>query len=165
MDHRAPFRAITVSILTLLFVAGTLSAQNSGAPTGGQISPSHKSVSVGNAELKRFAGALKDVQVIQIGFQKSFQSAVTKSPLSAKEFFRIYQAERSTHKLPSNLSSNERKEYRTLVNAVLKMEQQARLQMIAVVKKDGFKVARFDEIVRAVNTDPVLAKRFKKVRQ
>lgn len=164
MYHPAPFRTIVVSILALLFVTTTLSAQSTGAPSGGKTAPAHKAVNVGNAELKRFVGALKDVHGIQIGFQKSFQQALTKSSLSQEEFFRIYQSERSTHKLPSNVSSSEQKEYQRLVREVLKMEQQTRLQMIAAVKKDGFEVARFDEIVRAVNTDPALAKRLKSMR-
>lgn len=165
MNNSAPFRTIAVSILALLLVAGTLAAQSTGSTSGGNAAPAHKAFSVDNAELKRFAGALKDVHVIQIGFQESFQKAVTKSPLSQKEFFRLYQSERTTHALPSNASSTERKEYRTLLNAVLKMEQDARLQMVAVVKKDGFKVARFNEIVRAVHTDPALAKRLAKAQQ
>lgn len=164
MNHARPFRAIVVSILSLLFVTATLSAQSTHAPSAGKIAPAHKAVSVGNAELKRFAGALKDVQVIQVGFQMSFKKAVTKSPLSQKEFFRLYQSERLKQKLPADVSSSERKEYQTLVREVLKMEQQARLQMVAVVKKDGFKVARFNEIIRAVHTDPALAKRLKSMR-
>lgn len=163
MDNRAFFRTIAVAMIALFAVAGTLAAQSSsGAPGGTSVQPK-KAVKVGDPELKRFAGALKDVHLIQVDFQSSFTKAITSSPLGQKEFFKIYQSERSTHKLPADVSPTERQQYKTLINQVVQMEQKARTKMIAAVKKDGFKLARFDELVRAVNSDPKLAKRLRKV--
>lgn len=164
MINRILLRAAMLSVLAMVAVAGTLHAQSApSAPAGPKVAA--PTIKVGNTELKRFAGALKDVQAIQRDFQKSFQKAVTKSSLSRSEITKILQSERSAHKLPSNLSSNERQHYQAFVNKVVHLEQMARGQMVAVVQKDGFKVARFDAIVRAVNSDPTLAKRLEKMRK
>lgn len=165
MNKRTLFSAVVLAIVAFFFITGTLYAQNGHAGTKRFAAPSHKPIKVGNAELKRFATALKDVHGIQVGFQKNFQHAISKSPLTQKEFMKIYQSERSSHKYPSHLSSSKKQQYQTLIHHVLKIEKGARSKMIAAVKKDGLKVSRFDQIVRAVHSNPKLAKRLKKLRK
>lgn len=155
-------RRILLAFLTLLVVAGTAVAQSGPVKIAPKTAP--KKITVQDPELKRFASTLKDVHVIQVGFQKDFQKAVTKSPLSQKRFMQIYRTERSTHKMPKNLTSAEAKQYQQLVRAVVSMERTAEKNMISTVKKDGFTVSRFDAIVRAVHSDPKLASRLKKLR-
>lgn len=165
MHNSSILRRFIVAGLCLLLTAGFAFAQTKGGAPSGKSVQSPKSITVGHAELKRFASTLNDVNTIQVGFRKGFQQAVTKSPLGQQEFLQIFKAERTTHKLPPNLSATQKKQYHDLVSKVLVMERQAQQKMVAMVKKDGFTVSRFDAIVRAIHTDPTLAKRLSKIRK
>lgn len=165
MNNSSILRRVIVAGFCLILTAGFAFAQSTGGAPGGPSVQSSKPITVGNAELKRFATTLQDVQTIQVGFRKGFQKAVTKSPLGQKRFLQIYKAERTAHKLPANVSSTQAKQYHDLVTKVLGMERHAQQKMVATVKKDGFTVSRFDAIVRAVHNDPKLAKRLKGIRK
>lgn len=165
MKNRSMLRRLLLAGLSLFLIAGTGFAQTGSAGHAGNTLQSSKKITVGNAELKRFATALNDVHAIQVDFQKSFQNAVTQSPLSQKRFLQLFRSERTTHKLPADVTSKEKRQYQNLIQTVLKMEQNARTKMVAAVQKDGMKVSRFDTIIRAVNSDPKLAGRLRKIRK
>jgi len=165
MMKRSLFRRVVLAGLALMLVSGLAVAQTGGNSPSGKSLKSAKHLKVGDAELKRFASTLNDVHVIQVGFQKGFQQAVTSSALGQKQFLNIYRSERRTKKLPTNLTPAQKRQYHQLMTKVVGMERQAQKRMVAIVKKDGFTVSRFDAIIQAVHSDPSLASRLKKVRK
>lgn len=165
MNNCSILRRVSMAVFCLLLTAGFAFAQSKGGAPSGKSVQSSKPITVGDAELKRFASTLQDVHAIQVGFRKGFRKAVTASPLGQKEFLRIYRTERTTHNLPSDVGSKKAKQYHDLVTKVLGMERSAQKKMVATVKQDGFTVSRFDAIVRAIHNDPKLAKRLTTIRK
>jgi lipocalin len=165
MMYGSNYRRVALAALLSLTVSLALSAQSTGGSAAANKAPSTKPITVQDSELKRFASTLNDVHSLQVDFQKSFQKAVTSSPLGQTQFLNIYRTERTAHKLPPNLSTAQKRQYQQLVSTVVAIERNAEKEMVATVKKDGFTVSRFDEIVRAVHTDTTLADRLQKVRK
>ena len=162
--YRPNYRRILLTVVALISISATTYAQSSSGSPEPSSPPNIHKINVQDAELKKFASALKDVHQIQVGFQSDFQKAITGSPLSRKQFIAIFRIERSTHKLPAKLSGTQKQEYQKLVTTVVGIERSAERQMADTVKKGGLSVSRFDTIVRAVHSDPALASRLQKIR-
>jgi cell division protein FtsX len=142
-------------LLTTGFVFAANNTSNSVARSGS----SH--IKIDNTELKKFSVALHDVDKIAATFRGVVHTRISKSPLSQKRFFQIYNAQRSGKNPTPKVTGKESKEYKSLAQELNNLQRSSQQSMVKKVKEDGFTVARFNQIIKALHSDPSLVKRLK----
>lgn len=164
MISRVSFRIVIIASMIGALVAAAAFAQAPSAGTeASPTAPAH--LKVGNHELKRFAGALHAVQHVEISYEKRINRAFAHSPMTERRYYQIYNAKERGQQVKPRESATEGVQFKELTTAVSRLQSRAEKNMIAAVHHDGFKVARFNQILDALHTDPSLAKRFEQVQE
>jgi opacity protein-like surface antigen len=154
-------------VLTLSVAAAPLWAQNQSQGEGAQQSQgptlqqqSQSNIEVKDAELKKFAQAMKKIQQIQKDSNKQIEKAFSGSSMSKKRFNELYRArQKQGQSKAEGETSKETKEYKKMVEKIKTIQSDSQQQMMKAVKDQGITVQRFNKIVRAMRQDQELSKR------
>lgn len=155
MMSSRPIRALTIGLALVFLASAYTFAQAKSVPP-----PNAPTVQVDHHELKRFVAAWKSVQTVQRRLTKSVDTDISKSPLSTKRFYQIYNSQRTGTKIQPKVTATEQHEYQALSHQIQSIQRLAEQEMVKAVRGDGFKVTRFNQIALALQSDSKLYKRF-----
>ena len=130
------------------------------APDDPMQQPEAPQVEVDSNELDQFAGAMNEVQEIQIDSQSQIEAQIEDSELDQQRFQEIHSASINPQvEAPEDISDVEQSEYDNLLDELVEVEQEAQQEMQAAVQDAGLDVERFNEIATAIQQDDELWQR------
>jgi uncharacterized protein YdeI (BOF family) len=153
--------------LVFALAAAPVFAQNQGQNQGSDQSqgptmqPQQQSdIEVDEAELKKFAKAMQEIQQIQQDSNKKIEKAFSDSSMSKKRFNELYQARQSQGKSKAEGETDkETTEYKAMVKQIKAIQSTSQQKMVKAVKNHDLSVQRFNQLVKAIRTDQQLSKR------
>lgn len=153
------FKQSAALILGFLLVAGSVFAQ-------GQKMESSKADKISDKELQKFANVTSDVQKVNKDSQIKMDSLLADKEMDRKRFQKIMMSKRNPKMADSvKVTKKEEKTMKEIQPELMKMQQKTRKEMMNSMKENDLKPKRFQTIMRAVQTDPAVAKRFRKIVQ
>ena len=153
------FKHSAALVLGFFLVVGTAFSQ-------GQQMQSTQPDSITDAELKKFATVTNEVRKIQRQSQKKVQAMLADKEMNMRRFQQIMMSKRNPKMADSvNVTQQEQKTMKEIQPKLQKMQQQSRKQMMGVMKENGLNPQRFRAIMKAVQSDPAVMKRFQKIAQ
>lgn len=151
LKHAAAFS------LGVLLVAGSVFAQ------GQQIQPEQPD-SITNDELERFANVTNEVQKINQKSQQKVQSMLEDKDMDMQRFQQIMMSKRNPQMADSiEVTEEEQKTIEEIQPELMKMQQDSRQKMMAAMQENELKPQRFQAILRAIQSDQDVAKRFQQI--
>lgn len=118
---------------------------------------------VSQAELQKFANAVKKLQPIQKNALSQITTAIKQQNLSEKRFGEIYQSKQSPQAQPTaKVTPEENKKFEQVNAKIRQIQKSAQSKMEQTVKSEGLEIPRFNQIFLAIRQDPQL---LQKVRQ
>jgi hypothetical protein len=118
---------------------------------------------VSQAELQKFANAVKKLQPIQQNALSQITTAIKQQNLSEKRFGEIYQSKQSPQAQPTTkVTPEESKKFEQVRAKITQIQKSAQSKMEQTVKSEGLEIPRFNQIFLAIRQDPQL---LQKVRQ
>lgn len=118
---------------------------------------------VSQAELQKFANAVKKLQPIQQNALSQITTAIKQQNLSEKRFGEIYQSKQSPQAQPTaKVTPEENKKFEQVNAKIRQIQKSAQSKMEQTVKSEGLEIPRFNQIFLAIRQDPQL---LQKVRQ
>jgi len=122
--------------------------------------------SITDAELQKFVNVTQEVQKIQQESQQKVQGMLAEKEMDMRRFQTIMMSKRNPKMADSvNVSEKEQKTIKELQPKLMKMQQDSRKKMMGVMQDEGLKPKRFQAIMRAVQSNPQVMKRFQKIAQ
>ena len=150
------FKHTAVLVFGLVLFAGTAFAQ-------GQMQQQQSSAadSVTNSELKKFASVMMDFQQLRRQSMKEVQSMLSDKDMGMQRFQAILMSQRNPNSPDTlNVTSQEKK---TVQNIQQKMQKQSQQKMQKAFQDNGLNRQRFQAIQRAIQSNPTVKKRFRKM--
>lgn len=145
----------------LLFLVLPLSAQQDNS---GQSAQTENSSSFKQAELKKFAQVMKQVQAIQVESNQKIESAFSDSSMSKERFESIYSSrQQGKQETAKNETESETKEFQKLAQQIQTIQQNGQKEMVETVRENDMTVQKFNEIVKAIRTNPQLGERIQQL--
>ena len=118
---------------------------------------------VSQAELQKFANAVKKLQPIQQNALSQITTAIKQQNLSEKRFGEIYQSKQNPQaQATAKVTPEENKKFEQVNAKIRQIQKSAQSKMEQTVKSEGLEPPRFQQIFLAVRQDPQL---LQKVRQ
>jgi hypothetical protein len=118
---------------------------------------------VSQAELQKFANAVKKLQPIQQNALSQITTAIKQQNLSEKRFGEIYQSKQSPQAQPTaKVTPEESKKFEQVKAKITQIQKSAQSKMEQTVKSEGLEIPRFNQIFLAIRQNPQL---LQKVRQ
>ncbi|NGP89545.1 DUF4168 domain-containing protein [Fodinibius halophilus] len=159
------FKRSAVFILGFFLVAGVAFAQGQQMMQQQTAQPD----SISDKELKKFATANQKMQKVRGDIQKKMMSEV-KAALEDKEmdeqrFQQIMMSKRNKKADSINVTPKEEQTIKEIQPKLMKVQQGAQQQMMSVIQESGLNPQRFQVIMRAVQSNPEVMKRFQKITQ
>lgn len=154
------FKHSVAFVLGFFLVAGAAFAQ------GQQMQQSTQPDSITDKELKKFAAVTQEVQKIQRESQKKVQSILADKEMGMKRFQQIMMSKRNPKMGDSlNITSKEQKTIKEIQPKLMKMQKDSRKRMMGAMQENGLNPKRFQAIMRAIQSNPEVMKRFQKIAQ
>jgi hypothetical protein len=146
-------------VLGFLLLAGSALAQ-------GQQMQSAQPDSITDKDLEKTVAVLQERQKIQRQSMKKLQTMLADKELGMRRFQQIMMSRQNPKMADSiKVTPKEQKIMKQIQPKLQKMQQQSQKQMISAMKQNGLNPQRFQSIMQAVQSDPALMKRFKKIAQ
>lgn len=146
-------------VLGFFLVAGSVFAQ------GQQMQPQQPD-SISDEELESFANVYNEVQKINRESQKKVQSLLEEKEMDMQRFQTIMQSKQNPKMADSiKVTEEEQKTIDEMEPKLMKMQQDSRQKMMNTMKENDLNPQRFQTIMRAVQSDQSVAKRFQKIAQ
>ncbi len=122
--------------------------------------------SITDAELKKFAAVTSEVQRIQQESQKKVQSILADTDLDMQRFQKIMMSRQNPQLADSvEVTEKEQKIIEEVKPKLMKMQQSSRKEMMGAMQENGLNPQRFQAIMKAVQSNPEVMKRFQKIAQ
>lgn len=129
-------------------------------------SPTTPQTKISDDELKKFAGATKQLLAIVNDAEGQMVQAVQKQGLSETRFNEIYQSKKNpTVKPAAQITPKEEESYKQAVSQLTQIQEAARAKMDKAVQGQGLQMERFNQIFVAVQNDPQLRQEVRKMIQ
>jgi hypothetical protein len=129
-------------------------------------SPTTPQTKVSADELKKFAGATKQLLAIVNETEGQMVQAVQKQGLSETRFNEIYQSKKNPAAKPAaQITPKEEESYKQAVSQLTQIQKDAQAKMDQVVQAQGLQMERFNQIFVAVQNDPQLRQEVRKMIQ
>ncbi len=129
-------------------------------------SPAAPQTKVSADELKKFAGATKQLLAIVNETEGQMVQAVQKQGLSETRFNEIYQSKKTSGTKPAaQITPKEEESYKQAVSQLTQIQKDAQAKMDQVVQAQGLQMDRFNQIFVAVQNDPQLRQEVRKMIQ
>jgi predicted naringenin-chalcone synthase len=116
---------------------------------------------VADEEIKQFADAFKEVQVINQDAQQIMIAAVTDEGLELERFTEIYQSLQMPDQ-QADVSEDEMKKYENASSEIEKIQADAQVKMEKKIVDAGLTPERYQEIGMALQTSPELQEKIQK---
>lgn len=147
------------SVLGFLLIAGSVFAQ-------GQQMQTAQPDSITDEEIEKFAEIANEIQKIQQESQKQVQTMLSDKDMNMQRFQQIMMSRQNPNMGDSiEVTDQEEATMKEIQPKLQKMQNQSRQQIMSTMKEEGLQPQRFQAISRAVQTNPNVMKRFKKIAQ
>lgn len=148
---------LTVGSLFALLLASSLPAQAQTQQPAPTQTPAVPQEQFRPEELKQFANAVKQVQVIQQDSLKQMTQVVQRQGLTEQRFVQIYQAQQNpSTRSAAKITPAEQQNFEKANVRFKAIQQEAESKMEQAVKNTGLGVQRFNQIFAAVRQNPAL---------
>lgn len=122
--------------------------------------------SITDKDLKKFAAVTSEVQKIQQRSQKKVQSILDDTDMDMQRFQQIMMSKRNPKMSDSmQVTDEEKKIIKEIRPKLMKMQQSSRKEMMGAMQDNDLSPQRFQAIMRAVQSNPEVMKRFQKIVQ
>lgn len=141
------------------------STPNQQAPAPGTAQPrqSQPQTQVSQAELQKFANAIKKLQPIQQQAETQITQAIQQQELSEQRFGEIYQSRQNPQAKPTKkITSEENKKFEQANAKIQQIQQSIQSRMEETVRSEGLDIQRFNAIFLTLRSNPEM---LQKVRQ
>ncbi|MFW5715195.1 MAG: DUF4168 domain-containing protein, partial [bacterium] len=113
-----------------------------------------------DSELEKFAQVMKKIQSMQTESNQEIESAFSDSSMSKQRFNTLYQARQSgSEQKAEDETSAETKEFNKLSKQIQTIQQNSQKKMVETVRKNDMTVQKFNQIVKAMRSNPELGER------
>ena len=119
---------------------------------------------ISDKELKLFANAFQQVQMINQSIQQEMIKAVEDEEISVEKFNAINQAEQNPNK-EVEASSSELNKYKLAMKSVEEIQAKTEQVLQAKIKETGITLERYQQIMSLVQTDQKLQQRLTELMQ
>lgn len=154
------FKHSAAFVLGLLLAIGPAIAQ-------GQMKKqmqSSKADTITDKELKKFAAVTQELQKVRQKQTNKVQSILSKEDMDMRRFQQIMMSKRNPKMADSiKVTPKEKKTMKKIQPKLRKMQQKSRQQMMSVMQEQGLNPQRFQAIMRAIQSDRAVMKRFQKI--
>lgn len=151
----------TISILLMLFVAvSAVVAQ------GGQQGPPmpQPADTVSDGELQKFVKVTDSAQSIQKDIQSQVQTLVEDEGMEFSRFQEIMMSKQNPQASGEvQTNPDEEKTIKSIQPQLMKIQQQAQQQFVQLIQDEGLSPQRFQQIMRAVQTNPEMQQRLQEM--
>ena len=118
------------------------------------------SAAISQAELQKFANAVKKLQPIQQSAQREVTQVIQQQGMSEKRFDEIYQARQNPQTQPAaTVTSEETKKFEQTTAKLQEIQQVTEAKMLQVVREESLEAQRFNQIFAAVRQNPTLLRK------
>lgn len=156
LQHSAAF------VLGFLLIAGSAFAQGQQMQQQQSAQPD----SITDEELEKFAMVTSELQKIQQESQKEVQAMLSDKEMNMQRFQQIMMSRQNPNMGDSlEVTDQEEKTMKEIEPKLQKMQQESRKKMMGIMQENGLQPQRFQAISRALQTNPEVMKRFKKIAQ
>ncbi|WP_138431823.1 DUF4168 domain-containing protein [Fodinibius saliphilus] len=160
------FKRSAVFILGFFLIAGAAFAQGQQMKQQQAAQPD----SISDKELKKFATASQKMQKVNGEIQQKMmaevKAALKDKEMDEKRFQQIMMSKRNKKMADSmNVTPQEEQTIKEIQPKLMKVRQGAQQQMMSVIQESGLQPQRFQAIMRAVQSNPEVMKRFQKIAQ
>jgi phosphoglycerate-specific signal transduction histidine kinase len=144
-------------------------AQNKDAESGqgalnSQQMQSNDSPSFEDAELQKFAKVMKKIQTVQNESTKKIETAFSESSMSKQRFNKLYSARKNgSNQKAKNETKAETEEFKKLATQIQSIQQSNQKKMVDIVRKNDMTVQKFNQIVKAMRSNPNLGKKIQQM--
>lgn len=146
--------------LGFLLIAGSVFAQ------GQQMQQTAQPDSITDEELEKFAMVTSELQKIQQESQKEVQAMLSDKDMDMQRFQQIMMSRQNPNMSDSlEVTAQEEKTMKEIQPKLQKMQQESRKKMMSIMQENGLQPQRFQAISRALQQNPEVMKRFKKIAQ
>lgn len=120
--------------------------------------------SVSNTELQKFANVTDSAQSISKDVQSKVQTLVEDEGMEFARFQKIMMSKRNPQS-SGNLQTTQQEEktIKQIQPKLMKIQKQAQMQIVQLIKEEGLTPQRFQQIMRGVQTNQELKKRLQSV--
>lgn len=147
------------SALGFLLIAGSVFAQ-------GQQMQSAQPDSITDEELEKFAMVSSELQQVQQESRKKVQDMLSDKEMDMQRFQQIMMSRQNPNMGDSiEVTDQEKETMKEIQPKLQKMQQQSRQELMSIMQEEGLQPQRFQAIARAVQSNPEVMKRFKKIAQ
>lgn len=154
LQHSAAF------VLGFLLIAGSVFAQ------GQQMQQPAQPDSITDEELEKFAMVTNELQQVQRESQKKVQDMLSDKEMDMQRFQQIMMSRQNPNMGDSiEVTEQEEETMKEIEPKLQKMQQQSRQEMMGIMQEEGLQPQRFQAISQALQQDPEMMKRFKKIVQ
>lgn len=117
-----------------------------------------------DSELQKFAEVMKKIQAVQTESNQEIESAFSDSSMSKQRFNSLYQARKSENKQKAaDETTAETKEFNKLAKQIQTIQQKSQKQMVETVRNNDMTVQKFNQIVKAMRSNPELGQRIQQM--
>lgn len=131
------------------------------APAPGVVPPQAQQqapqTQVSQAELQKFANAVKKLQPLQQQAQTQVSQVIKQQNLSEQRFGEIYQSSRNPQAQPTaKVTPEEKKKFEQASTQIQKIQASTQTKMEQAVKGEGLEIPQFNQIFAAIRQNPEL---------
>ncbi|WP_441001396.1 DUF4168 domain-containing protein [Fodinibius sp. SL11] len=150
------FKHSSAFVLVLLLMAGSVFAQ--GNPMQQKMQQAQPD-SITNEDLKKFAAVTNDVNQ---KMDEEIASLLADKDMDPKRFEEIMMKQRNPQTDSADVTEQEQKTMDEVQPKLMKVQQK---EIMSAMKKNGLQPQRFQSIVRALQSNPEVAKRYRQIVQ
>lgn len=122
--------------------------------------------SISDEELEKFATVTNELQQIQRESQEKVQDMLSDKEMDMQRFQQIMMSRQNPNMGDSiEVTEQEEKTMKEIEPKLQKMNQQSRKEMMSIMQEEGLQPQRFRAISQALQQNPEVMKRFKKIAQ
>ncbi len=120
--------------------------------------------SVSSADVQKFAGAVKQILVLNKSSEAQAMDAIRKEGLTEQRFGEILSAQNNPQQKPAKpIAAQERQGYDRAVAKLVQIQKENESKAEQAVKSQGLDIKRFNQIFEQVRSNPQLRQEVKKM--
>jgi hypothetical protein len=130
----------------------------------GTFAQTNEGQDISDQELKQFASAFQQIQVVNQEAQQEMAKAVEEEGLEIQRYVEIQQAEQDSSQ-ETTVTDDEMKKYERASTKIEEIHVEAQQNMVEKITDEGLSIDRYQEIATAVQHDPVLQQKLQEYMQ
>ena len=157
---------MSIAALLTLVILPVAAQSGSTGQSGSQLqqSQSKNAPSFEDQELEKFAEVMEEIQEVQTESNQQIESAFTDSSLSKERFNTLYSARQNQGAQKADGETDaETEEFNALAQKIQTIQQSSQKEMVETVRENDMTVQKFNEIVKAMRSNPELGQRIQQL--